>query len=305
MNQKLKWLAASLVVLGTLGGLAPWTVSGAAMRNELALQIRETTGLVAEAREPTRSHEGPEAVLGRMASLIQRLAADAGDRPAAVGIGVPGLVDVAAGTTLFLPNMPGQWRGVEVRATLERLLGVPVAVVVTEGVAVRGPVAVVVRDDVTVRVTVAVAVGKAVGVEDGCVFVAVVEAVGLGVEVRGAVVLGEAVTEAVTVLVLVAVRVGVTVQDAVVVGESVAAAVPVTDAVTVGVPVGVKADDAVCVGVGNPVVVGEYERVDEEEDVGRCVPLGKAERVAVAVAVPVPVPVPVEDPVAVDVAVVE
>ena len=53
MNQKLKWLAASLVVLGILGGLAPWTVSGAAMRNELALQIRETTGLVAEARGRT------------------------------------------------------------------------------------------------------------------------------------------------------------------------------------------------------------------------------------------------------------
>jgi len=94
--------------------------------------------LVAEAREPTRSHEGPEAVLGRMASLIQRLAAEAGNRPAAVGIGVPGLVDVAAGTTLFLPNMPGQWRGVEVRATLERLLGVPVAVLNDARVATLG-----------------------------------------------------------------------------------------------------------------------------------------------------------------------
>ena len=40
MNKKLKWLAASLVALGILAALAPWTFSGAAMRNELALQIR-------------------------------------------------------------------------------------------------------------------------------------------------------------------------------------------------------------------------------------------------------------------------
>ena len=53
MNKKLKWLAASLLVMGLLGGAAPWTFSGAAMRNELALQIRETTGLLAEAKGRT------------------------------------------------------------------------------------------------------------------------------------------------------------------------------------------------------------------------------------------------------------
>lgn len=53
MNKKLKWLAASLLVMGLMGGAAPWTFSGAAMRNELALQIRETTGLLAEAKGRT------------------------------------------------------------------------------------------------------------------------------------------------------------------------------------------------------------------------------------------------------------
>jgi AsmA protein len=53
MNKKLKWLAAGLVVLGILGGAAPWTFSGEAMRSELALQIRETTGLMAEAKGRT------------------------------------------------------------------------------------------------------------------------------------------------------------------------------------------------------------------------------------------------------------
>ena len=53
MNRKLKWLAASLVALGILAALAPWTFSGAAMRNELAVQIRETTGLIAQANGRT------------------------------------------------------------------------------------------------------------------------------------------------------------------------------------------------------------------------------------------------------------
>ena len=53
MNRKLKWLAASLAALGILAALAPWTFSGAAMRNELAQQIRETTGLIAQANGRT------------------------------------------------------------------------------------------------------------------------------------------------------------------------------------------------------------------------------------------------------------
>ena len=53
MNKKLKWLAASVTALGILAALAPWTFSSAAMRNELALQIRETTGLIAQAHGRT------------------------------------------------------------------------------------------------------------------------------------------------------------------------------------------------------------------------------------------------------------
>ena len=53
MNKKLKWLAASVVALGIVAAMAPWTFSGEAMRNELALQIRETTGLLAQANGRT------------------------------------------------------------------------------------------------------------------------------------------------------------------------------------------------------------------------------------------------------------
>jgi glucokinase len=94
----------------------------------------EAGQLVAEHTVATLAHEGPAAVLARIAGLVQELARrastlavqQAGVRPAAVGMGVPGLADLRQGETRFLPNMPTQWRGVLVRATLEPALGCPV-----------------------------------------------------------------------------------------------------------------------------------------------------------------------------------
>ncbi len=84
--------------------------------------------LVAEIKQPTRSHEGPDLVISRMTEMIQGLAERVGTKPTALGIGVPGLVDVGTGTTRFLPNMPTQWRGIEVRGKMEQALGFPVYV---------------------------------------------------------------------------------------------------------------------------------------------------------------------------------
>lgn len=75
---------------------------------------------------PTESHAGPPAVLERIAGLVRALAEQAGARPQAVGMGVPGLVDVVTGTTRFLPNLPTQWRNVEAGRILSEQLGCPV-----------------------------------------------------------------------------------------------------------------------------------------------------------------------------------
>jgi glucokinase len=86
----------------------------------------ESGKIIAEAKQPTLSHEGPTAVLERIAGLINALAAKSGARPAALGMGVPGLADLANGVTKFLPNLPTQWRDVPVRASLEPKIGCPV-----------------------------------------------------------------------------------------------------------------------------------------------------------------------------------
>ena len=72
---------------------------------------------------PTQSHEGPRAVLDRIASLVNTLSRKAGFLPAALGMGCPGLVDVKNGVAKFFPNLPTQWRDVPVREILTPQLG--------------------------------------------------------------------------------------------------------------------------------------------------------------------------------------
>jgi glucokinase len=94
---------------------------------KMAAMLADSAGeVLAERSAPTLSQEGPEAVLGRIADLIREMADTAGTAPAALGMGVPGLIDLQRGVTKFLPNLPTQWRDVPVRATLEPRVGCPV-----------------------------------------------------------------------------------------------------------------------------------------------------------------------------------
>jgi glucokinase len=79
--------------------------------------------VVCEREIPTQSHQGPQAVLRRIAETVETLSAEAGRRPVAVGMGVPGLVDIHTGVTRFFPNLPTQWRGVPAGPSLSERLG--------------------------------------------------------------------------------------------------------------------------------------------------------------------------------------
>lgn len=65
-------------------------------------------------------------MLARIAATVEQLSAQAGRLPTALGIGVPGLVDLATGRTRFLPNLPTQWRDVPVADILRKQLNCPV-----------------------------------------------------------------------------------------------------------------------------------------------------------------------------------
>lgn len=72
---------------------------------------------------PTRPHEGPSR---HMAEIAGRIAAH-DSSPAAVAVGIAGLVDRATGILHFSPNLPG-WGGLDVPKSLPGLEGVPVTV---------------------------------------------------------------------------------------------------------------------------------------------------------------------------------
>jgi glucokinase len=82
--------------------------------------------MIAERTIPTLAHEGPESVLNRIAATVNDLAATAGERILALGVGVPGLADFHRGRTVFLPNLPGGWRDLPVAERLSARVGCPV-----------------------------------------------------------------------------------------------------------------------------------------------------------------------------------
>lgn len=92
--------------------------------------VEEASGRVLARRQaPTDSHEGPDAVLQRMAALVHTACGDASiavTELAAVGLGVPGVYDLATGRTHFLPNLAGAWRDVPAGPVLRQALGRPV-----------------------------------------------------------------------------------------------------------------------------------------------------------------------------------
>ena len=79
---------------------------------------------------PSLARDGHDAVMKRMAKLFLHVIREAGmqkDEIGGIGIGVPGVLDLETGETLFLPNLPGTWPHVPLRDTIEDLTGLRTA----------------------------------------------------------------------------------------------------------------------------------------------------------------------------------
>ena len=129
--------------------------------------------IVARETVATGASDGQEAVLQRMADGIQRVAAGAEGMVDAVGVGVPGLVNMEAGFTQDLANLPGRWVGVPVGPRLAEATGWPVHLI----------------NDARAFVVAEHAVGAAAGAETA-LFVTVGTGIGGGLVTHGRVVFG-------------------------------------------------------------------------------------------------------------------
>lgn len=80
---------------------------------------------------PTLAREGHEAVMERMGDLFFQVIQAAGlsnKDILGIGIGVPGVLDLDKGETIFLPNLHGTWPHVPLRDTIAKLMGKPTAI---------------------------------------------------------------------------------------------------------------------------------------------------------------------------------
>jgi glucokinase len=83
--------------------------------------------VLGEERLSSHVAKGPRQLVRRVAKAAAALAQASGQAPVAVGVGVAGLIDAAAGTVLFSPNFPG-WKDFALGPELARATGLPVAV---------------------------------------------------------------------------------------------------------------------------------------------------------------------------------
>lgn len=91
-----------------------------------AIATRSGT-VISEGSIPTDSHEGPDDVLNRIGEFVVSLIQEHGtDSPVALGMGLPGLVDIHAGVTKYLPNMTTHWKEVPVAEKLSKIVQCPV-----------------------------------------------------------------------------------------------------------------------------------------------------------------------------------
>lgn len=84
--------------------------------------------ILASDRCLTESAEGEQAVLQRMVDGAKKMVAAASKDQIvqAVGVTVPGVLDMDTGHTIFLTNFPGHWPDVPVGPTLAKGVGLPV-----------------------------------------------------------------------------------------------------------------------------------------------------------------------------------
>jgi glucokinase len=97
-----------------------------------AIADLDTGEIFYQRRSPTLAFEGQEAVIQRIIQLIQELTHESGisiDTIKAVGVGVPGTPDIDTGIIQFLPNLPGKWLNVPLRAIIEEQVQLPVALI--------------------------------------------------------------------------------------------------------------------------------------------------------------------------------
>jgi glucokinase len=80
--------------------------------------------LLKTGRLPTDTRGGEQTVVQQLLDVARTVFGDVGGIES-VGVGMPGVLDPDAGVTRFIPNIPGNWDGVQVTGVMTNELGSP------------------------------------------------------------------------------------------------------------------------------------------------------------------------------------
>jgi glucokinase len=84
--------------------------------------------VLATGQVPTDTSRGERSVVEQLIAIARGSFRDLGLMET-VGVGVPGLYDPVAGTTRFMPNVPGKWAGVPVAEEISAVVRAPVRLI--------------------------------------------------------------------------------------------------------------------------------------------------------------------------------
>ncbi len=106
-----------------------WTLAGDIGGTKMAAALVDSNGqILFEKATLTQAEQGIGDVVERFATLAREVAAsDGAQQPLACGVGVPGLIDSAAGEIRYAANLPGA-RNYPLRQQLEFKLLLPVVI---------------------------------------------------------------------------------------------------------------------------------------------------------------------------------
>lgn len=105
-----------------------------------ALAVTPEGDILKRVQDATHAWQGPTTVMRRMCDAIHQLRDDLASparRLAAVGFGIPGIIELPAGIVRRSPNLPG-WEGFDVRAALSQQLDVSYSIENDANAAVHG-----------------------------------------------------------------------------------------------------------------------------------------------------------------------
>lgn len=106
-----------------------WTIGVDLGGTKIAAALVDSNGKVThEAVVATNSKEGPEAIVKRIAALVNEIRKATKEMPCqAVGVAVAGQVDSENGNVVFAPNL--DWHNFALKTQLEKLIDLPIAIV--------------------------------------------------------------------------------------------------------------------------------------------------------------------------------